>query len=592
VGRQIREAHALLAAGLEDAAAAAGSGGAAEEAIRYLSRATEILPQRAVAWARLVEVQIDFGRLRDARTTLGAAWAALEPDTYEARLGELERRVSLGGDPSTAESEDDVFGREADVAAVSEAWRACQEGQATVIVFQSGPGGGKTRMLREAEAPLVAPGARVIRISCRSEERGAAERWGVAREIIGRLSALPGAQDAELGSEDRLESLGQLPLEELAHPFLPFLDLFASVGRTTPVLLSLDDIDWIDPESWNLLRRLIRLRPASSILIVASLTEQQNPDRGPAEDIATWWSKGWVQVRRLRPLSAAEVEAAVRLRGWRDEQFVRSLREVLHLRSKGTPAIVFGLLDSMAEAGFRPSPPGASQGATQELPRLDQLPFSDGLLRFHRGRLARLDPAAQEVLSVLEPTDTAQLETLSYAVSSNPETIRRVLEELEEAGFILSDGEGFRLAHPDYSKLGQSRRPRPRAPDPVSETRAPAPGPTPAPISSTADAAASGPDTEKRPADRSGPTPEPRLTDTPRRLGAAWSSPADSSLSATGKDPFADSVRSPILEKYEREYYVPKPSLIPAGWRPQPPAFIAAGVLGGIIWIIWTLFFK
>jgi hypothetical protein len=209
VGRQIREAHALLAAGLEDAAAAAGSGGAAEEAIRYLIRATEILPQRAEAWARLVEVQIDFGRLRDARTTLGAAWAALEPDTYEACLGELERRVSLGGDPSTAESEDDVFGREADVAAVSEAWRACQEGQVTVMVFQSGPGEGKTRRLREAEAPLVAPGASVIRISCRSEERGAAERWGVAREIIGRLSALPGARDAEFGSEDRLESLGQ-----------------------------------------------------------------------------------------------------------------------------------------------------------------------------------------------------------------------------------------------------------------------------------------------------------------------------------------------------------------------------------------------
>ncbi len=583
------EAHALLAAGLEDAAAAAGSGGAAEEAIQYLIRATEILPQRAVAWARLVEVQIDFGRLRDARTTLGAAWAALEPDTYETCLGELERRVSLGGDPSTAESEDAVFGREADVASVSEAWRACQEGQATVIVFQSGPGGGKTRMLREAEAPLVAPGARVIRISCRSEEDGAAERWGTAREIIGRLSALPGAQDAELGLEDRLESLGQLPLEEVAHPFL---DLFASVGRTTPVLLSLDDIDWIDPESWDLLGRLIRLRPASSILIVASLTAQQNPDPGPAEDIATWSSKGWVQVRGLRPLSAAEVEAAIRSRGWRDEQFVRSLREVLHLRSKGTPAIVFGLLDSMAEAGFRPSPTGASQGAMQELPRLDQLPFSDGLLRFHRGRLARLDPAAQEVLAVLGPTDTAQLETLSYAATSNPETIRRVLEELEEAGFILSGGEGFRLAHPDYSKLGQSRRPRPRAPDPVSETRAPAPGPTPAPISSTADAPASGPDTEKRPADRSGATPKPRLTDTPRQLGGAWSSPADSSLSATGKDPFAYSVRSPSLESYEREYGVPKRGLIPVGWRPQPPAFIAAGVLGGIIWIIWTLFIK
>ncbi len=181
----------------------------------------------------------------------------------------------------------------------------------------------------------------------------------------------------------------------------------------------------------------------------------------------------------------------------------------------------------------------------------------------------------------------------SLRVTEAEGTVReRRLESRTIQRIELPGGEGFRLAHPDYSELRQSRRPRPRGPDPVSATRAPAPGPTPAPISSTADAPASGPDTEKRPADRSGPTPEPRLTDTPRRLGAAWSSPDESSLSATGKDPFADSVRSPILEKHERAYYVPKPSLIPVGWRPQPPAFIAAGVLGGIIWIIWTLFFK
>ena len=511
---QVREeTHALLAAGLEDASAAAVSGGSAEDAIRYLEKATEVLPERPEAWARLVEVQTDFGRLRDARTTLGAAWAALDAETYEARLGDLERRVSLGGDPSTAK-EEDVLGRDADVAAVAEAWRTSLEGRTSVVVFQAGWGGGKTRMLQEAEAPLVTLGAHVIHIECRSE-KGVSEPWHTIREIIERLSNLPGADDAMAGSAARLSELADLSIEELVYPFL---DVFASVGRATPVLLTLDDVEWIDAESWHLIRRLVRLRPASAILIVASLAEDVSGAGGAAGDITTWWDKGWVTMRTLRPLSAAEVEAAVRLHGWRDDSFVRSLRDVLHMQSEGVPAAVFGLLDSLANAGVRPPPPGSPASQAPQLPPLDELPFSDRLLRFHRGRLAELEAAAHEMLSHLKPTDTVRLDTLAYAADADPETARRVLSELVNAHFVVSIGDGYRLAHPDYAKLGSEWTSSPQLPLPMSSEENEEAGAMSPMASPQRDAPAPSPeaDATEPPSESDAPAPLPELTGSPQ----------------------------------------------------------------------------
>ena len=707
---QVREeTHALLAAGLEEAAAGALGQGSREDAIQYLGKATEVLPRRAEAWARLVEVQTDLGRLRDARTTLAAAWAALDADTYEARLGDLERRVSLGGDPSTAQSENDVLGREADLAAVAEAWRGSLEGRTSVIVFQAPRGGGKTRMIREAEGPLVTPGAHVIHIDCR-REGGTGEPWQTVREIVRGLSGLPGADDAMVGSRDRLSQLTELSMAELVDAFL---DLFTSVCRSTPVLLTLDEVEWIDPDSWGLLKRLIRLRPASAILIVASLTPERGRESGPADDIAAWWDQGWVTVRSLRPFSAAEVEAAVRMRGWREDGFVRSLRDVLHLRSQGSPAAVFGLLDSLAMAGVRPPPPGSPTSPVPELPHLDELPFSDGLLQFHRGRLADLESTAHEMLSLLGQMDMARLETLAHAANSDPETVRRALSELVDAAFVVSSGDGYRLAHPDYAKLGSEWRPTPSAPEPTSrggdhgEIRStptlesdalgpspaltgsvPVPEPEPSmPSTPSAPSEPSMPSTPSAPSESSttpepeGPSPwgleEPLTPAPPSKPSSPWgpavapsslpptpseprgpspwgpeepltppppsapsspwgpeeplspaspplpwrpedpspsipggpSTPAftdtlghsedsdesaseDGGLSATTADSRAPIVRSPVSGSLDFDDELPPPprSIFPPGWRPQPPAYIAAALLIGFIWIVWSVF--
>jgi len=34
----------------------------------------------------------------------------------------------------------------------------------------------------------------------------------------------------------------------------------------------------------------------------------------------------------------------------------------------------------------------------------------------------------------------------------------------------------------------------------------------------------------------------------------------------------------------------PPRSIFPPGWRPQPPAYIAAAFLIGFIWIVWSVF--
>ena len=174
----------------------------------------------------------------------------------------------------------------------------------------------------------------------------------------------------------------------------------------------------------------------------------------------------------------------------------------------------------------------------RELPHLDDLPFSDRLLRFHRGRLAELDPTAHEVLSLLGPLGEAPLETLSYAADADPETVRRVLSELEEARFVVSSSDGYRLAHPDYAELGSKWSPSPSPPGP-----------------------------------------------------AAWLGPASGIGGGATKSTLRPLIRSPGLDRADFDAPLPPPgrSLFPHGWRPQPPAYIAAVLLIGIIWIVWTV---
>jgi hypothetical protein len=166
---------------------------------------------------------------------------------------------------------------------------------ARTIVFVSGEAGiGKTTLLDRFVQELdPAGGVLVGRGQC-LEQYGVGEAYLPVLEALGRLI--------------RDDATGEFMLRELADA----LEVFTS--RHT-LLLVLEDLQWSDPSTIDLLGCLARRRQAARLLVIGSLcpvqpTAGDHPLRGVQRDLQ---AKGLYDVIALELLSRAEVAVMVNL---------------------------------------------------------------------------------------------------------------------------------------------------------------------------------------------------------------------------------------------------------------------------------------
>ena len=69
-------------------------------------------------------------------------------------------------------------------------------------------------------------------------------------------------------------------------------------------------------------------------------------------------------------------------------------------------------------------------------------------------------------------------------------------------------------------------------------------------------------------------------------------STSDGGPSAATIESRAAFVQSPVMDSLEFDDHLPPPSrsIFPHGWRPRPPAYIAAALLITFVWILWRVF--
>jgi DNA-binding SARP family transcriptional activator len=465
VGEVKSAAKRLLVTGLEERALGVVAEGGIDEAIEELRRAALLVPDRVETWVHLIQLQIDYGRVREARTSLADAWSYVDANIYEDRLGPLERRVSMGPDAALMDLDGSVVARESDLAAASARWRSAVEGHSGVLVFEGSTGLGKTRLLEEVSAPVVTPGAQVVRIASPSSEP-----WSSATEWMRGFSTLRGADEVRGETAETLAALLGVGSEAASAEFSPsgpvladaFLDLSASVAQAHPTLLLIDDAHAIDAESWRLLARLARFRPSIPLLVVLAWDSREASDQS-RENVEDWAVKQWVELRRLRPFTRDEVESLIRLRGWRHEGAIEEAGRQVFDNSKGHPELVFGFLQVLEENRLRPSP---LSDETPHIPDLTTLPLSAPLEGYFAEKLADLDEISLDVVRVLGNADYATLQTLEYSTSVDAHELRPIIAELMRREIVEDVGTGVGLVNRAFadllpaSKDGPENRPK------------------------------------------------------------------------------------------------------------------------------------
>jgi len=355
-----------------------------------------------------------------------------------------------------------LVGRATELERVTKAWGVCRtESRFAVVVIEGDPGTGKTRLAEELAARARLDGAVVVGV--RAVEADSSEAWsGVLGIARGGLLDAPGVAGASPGALEQLRD--RTPRDAAGRAFSEVLQ---AVCEEQPVLVFVDDAQWLDRESLLALGAAARdlAKARVTCLIAAAL----QPPRPEVDELRARVGRELSGVMvRVGPLGAEDVHELARraLPSYGGAQLDRVTRRVLK-DSAGIPLLVTALLEAVA-SGLELA---ADAGAWPETDRTlnDTLPgeLPDNVVAAVRINFRRLSPNAQRVLVVAAVlggrVSATRLERVSGVTG---DALASALDELEWQRWLVAERRGYafvarivqQVVDRDMVTLGQRQR--------------------------------------------------------------------------------------------------------------------------------------
>ena len=367
-----------------------------------------------------------------------------------------ERGPRAGGAAGWGEGEPVVRapleGRSTELGRLLEAAQsAARDGRATIVVVEGESGVGKTRLLQEVTARLRLDGFSVA--ASRAVESDRAESWSgllaLARGGLVGAAGVGGAPPQALAA-----FAASLPEWRERYPGVALADA-QPVGRAMagalraaaderPVVVALDDAQWLDPDSASALGGLLRDLADSRIHFLLAVVP--HPARPELDELRSRIGRDLPgEVIRLRPLDRAALKrlAERMLPGYESMAVDRVTRRVA-TDSAGMPLLAVELLRAVAlglDLGT------ISEAWPEPLRTLDQtLPgeLPDAVVAAIRIGFRRLSPTAQRVLAAASALgDLVPAAELERALGLGPEETALALDELEWHRWVVAEPRGY-----------------------------------------------------------------------------------------------------------------------------------------------------
>lgn len=338
----------------------------------------------------------------------------------------------------------DVVGRHTDLAAVSLLLDTVPAGVAGLLI-EGDAGVGKTTLWRAGVEVARARGYRVL--ACQPAEAEARLSFAAMADLLDPVLAdalpdLPAPQRRGLETA-LLRAEADTPADERAVAF-GLLSALRSVARSVPVLVAVDDWQWLDIASAQVLRFALRRLEDEPVGVLATV----RTDAGGSGDLVHDLGESRLTLLGLEPLTLAALHHLLVAR----VGVSLSRRTLLKIHRAAAGNMVFALeIARVLAARAEPLPPGAA------------LPVPATLGELVGQRVSALPASTREVLlnasALTQPTAG-----LLQAVDERwrPEA---VLAAAERAELVVLEGERVRFSHPliataVYSNAAPGRRQR------------------------------------------------------------------------------------------------------------------------------------
>lgn len=320
--------------------------------------------------------------------------------------------------------------------------------QARAIVLEGEPGVGKTALWRCAVEAAGKRGFNVITSSpAASEARLAFAALGDLLDVglDDALGTLPSPQREALEIA-LLRREGDLGESDTAQRMIGVatLGVLRGVAATTPLLVAIDDLQWMDSASAAVMRFALRRLREERIAVVA--TRRLELGRPAPLELERMLGDERVTRMRVGPLSLGGLHELLRSRIGLAVSRPTLIR--LHETTGGNPFYALEIGHELVERGVEPAPD-------------EPLPVPGGIRELIQERLERLEPTTRDALLAAAALGRPTRSQLARVV----EPVEEALDEGVAAGVIELSGERVRFTHPllasvhyEHAPLAQRRR--------------------------------------------------------------------------------------------------------------------------------------
>jgi DNA-binding winged helix-turn-helix (wHTH) protein/predicted ATPase len=378
----------------------------------------------------------DLGLLAlDGLAKPSQVWQVLGESTVESRF-EAHRDVRLSP----------LVGRDDELQLLRRRWPEVRRGEGHIALVSGEPGIGKSRLAVALQERLPRDAATVLRYFC-SPHHSDSPLFPVTREIerdagfarsdtpeqkLAKLNAMLRRTGGDRPDElPLIAALLSLQVEEEGsdaemsaqkrrdRTLATLIDRFERLARQRPVLLIVEDVQWIDPTTRELLDMAVAKAPNQSLFLVITFRPEFQPP---------WIGEPHVTLLTLSRLAKRETETLVRHLAC-GEFFTDELTTEIAARADGIPLFIEELTKAVVESRYKR---GDSTATKTGVPATLEASLN--------ARLDRLSPFAREVAQTGAALGREFSSRLVAKLTGSDLMLADPLRELESAGLISARG--------------------------------------------------------------------------------------------------------------------------------------------------------
>ncbi|HEY8017672.1 MAG TPA: AAA family ATPase, partial [Dongiaceae bacterium] len=370
-----------------------------------------------------------------------------------------------------------LYGRESEIETLVAAFDRVVDHGATELVLISGYSGiGKSSIVSELHKLLVPP--RGLFASGKFDQYKRDIPYAtLAQAFQSLVRQLLSKEDSELGRwrDSLLEAVGangwlmvnlipelaliigeQPPVADLPPQdrqnrfqlvFRRFLGVFARAEH--PLALFLDDLQWLDRATLDLIEHLVVHPEVRHLLLLGAYRDNEV---GPSHPLARMLARvresgARAQEIPLAPLLRADVERLLADSLRAGPAQVRPLAGLVFEKTGGNPFFAIQFLLALAEEKLLAFDPAAS-GWRWDLPRIRAKGFTDNVVDLMAAKLGRLPPATRRALGHLACLgNAAEMAALALVHGGSEEGMHAALWEAVRAGLVHRSDRGYAFLH-------------------------------------------------------------------------------------------------------------------------------------------------